>query len=278
MLGLAPGDPPRAARRHLLRLRRGGSRRVRLGRSRGPRRCPRRAPLAPLRARWWPFAGSSASCWASSRPAVARPDGAAVAAARGRCLPHHGRPRRRHLRARRLPGPHREGEARPDRAVASCPSAREWDALRRRARRPGSDESSGCSACRRSSSSGAEVLMVSADVGDRAQMEEAFRQAEARFGAVHGVIHGAGIVGGNTFRPFREIGRRSASSSSTPRWRGFSCSTRSWRAASSTSACSPRRSPACSEASPTPPTRPPTSSWTPTRTHATSGVARAGSA
>jgi NAD(P)-dependent dehydrogenase (short-subunit alcohol dehydrogenase family)/acyl carrier protein len=53
---------------------------------------------------------------------------------------------------------------------------------------------------------GAEVLVVSADVGDQAQMEEAFRQAEARFGAVHGVIHGAGIVGGNTFRPAAEIG------------------------------------------------------------------------
>jgi len=53
---------------------------------------------------------------------------------------------------------------------------------------------------------GAEVLAVSADVGDVAQMEEAFRQAEARFGTVHGVIHGAGIVGGHTFRPIEQIG------------------------------------------------------------------------
>ena len=53
---------------------------------------------------------------------------------------------------------------------------------------------------------GAEVLTVNADVGDVGQMREAFRQAEARFGAVHGVIHGAGIVGGNTFRPIEEIG------------------------------------------------------------------------
>ena len=53
---------------------------------------------------------------------------------------------------------------------------------------------------------GAEVMVVSADVGDAAQMEEAFRQAEGRFGAVHGVIHGAGLVGGNTFRPIEEIG------------------------------------------------------------------------
>ncbi|HKC14079.1 MAG TPA: SDR family NAD(P)-dependent oxidoreductase, partial [Vicinamibacteria bacterium] len=54
---------------------------------------------------------------------------------------------------------------------------------------------------------GAEVLTVSADVGDAAQMEEAFRQAEACFGAVHGVIHGAGIVAGNTFRPLQDVGQ-----------------------------------------------------------------------
>src|SRR5204862_86098 len=54
-------------------------------------------------------------------------------------------------------------------------------------------------------SMGAEVLVLSADVGDEAQMREAVRQAEARFGAVHGVIHGAGIVAGNTFRPVAEI-------------------------------------------------------------------------
>ena len=53
---------------------------------------------------------------------------------------------------------------------------------------------------------GAEVLPVSADAGNAAQMEEAFRQAEARFDVVHGVIHGAGIVAGNTFRPVEEIG------------------------------------------------------------------------
>jgi acyl transferase domain-containing protein/acyl carrier protein len=54
---------------------------------------------------------------------------------------------------------------------------------------------------------GGEVLLVSADVGDVSQMEEALRATEARFGALHGVIHGAGIVGGHTFRPLREIGQ-----------------------------------------------------------------------
>jgi acyl transferase domain-containing protein/acyl carrier protein len=53
---------------------------------------------------------------------------------------------------------------------------------------------------------GSEVLTVTADVGNVAQMQEAFRQAEARFGPVHGVIHGAGIVGGNTFQTIEELG------------------------------------------------------------------------
>lgn len=53
---------------------------------------------------------------------------------------------------------------------------------------------------------GAEVLLVSADVGDETQMRQALAEADARFGSVHGVIHGAGIVGGNTFRPIGEIG------------------------------------------------------------------------
>jgi len=54
---------------------------------------------------------------------------------------------------------------------------------------------------------GAEVLLVNADAGDEAQMSETFRQADLRFGTVHGLIHGAGVVGGSTFRPIPEIGR-----------------------------------------------------------------------
>jgi acyl transferase domain-containing protein/acyl carrier protein len=43
---------------------------------------------------------------------------------------------------------------------------------------------------------GAEVLAASADAGDRARMEEVRRRALERFGALHGVIHLAGIPGG----------------------------------------------------------------------------------
>lgn len=41
-----------------------------------------------------------------------------------------------------------------------------------------------------------EVLVLSADVADRDQMQAVLNQAEARFGAIHGVIHCAGIPGG----------------------------------------------------------------------------------
>jgi acyl transferase domain-containing protein/acyl carrier protein len=53
---------------------------------------------------------------------------------------------------------------------------------------------------------GAEVLVLSADVADEARMREAVREAEERFGPLDGVIHGAGLVSGNTFRPVQEIG------------------------------------------------------------------------
>jgi acyl transferase domain-containing protein len=45
---------------------------------------------------------------------------------------------------------------------------------------------------------GAEVLACAADVSDRAQMRAALERAQARFGAgaIHGVIHSAGIAGG----------------------------------------------------------------------------------
>ncbi|WP_437608191.1 type I polyketide synthase [Sorangium sp. So ce834] len=43
---------------------------------------------------------------------------------------------------------------------------------------------------------GAEVVTVRADVTDAAQMRAAAREALARFGALHGVIHAAGVAGG----------------------------------------------------------------------------------
>jgi NAD(P)-dependent dehydrogenase (short-subunit alcohol dehydrogenase family) len=57
--------------------------------------------------------------------------------------------------------------------------------------------------------SGGEVLVLSADVSDRLQMEEAFATAEARFGEIHGVIHSAGVAPGGVVQlKTREMGER----------------------------------------------------------------------
>jgi NAD(P)-dependent dehydrogenase (short-subunit alcohol dehydrogenase family)/acyl carrier protein len=42
---------------------------------------------------------------------------------------------------------------------------------------------------------GAEVLIITADVANQGQMDDAVQQALARFGAVHGVFHAAGLPG-----------------------------------------------------------------------------------
>ena len=44
--------------------------------------------------------------------------------------------------------------------------------------------------------SGAEVLPISADVTDLVQMRAVVAQAQAQFGAIHGLIHAAGVAGG----------------------------------------------------------------------------------
>jgi NAD(P)-dependent dehydrogenase (short-subunit alcohol dehydrogenase family)/acyl carrier protein len=43
---------------------------------------------------------------------------------------------------------------------------------------------------------GAECLILTADVSDKAQMREAITETHRRFGAIHGVIHAAGVAGG----------------------------------------------------------------------------------
>ncbi len=55
---------------------------------------------------------------------------------------------------------------------------------------------------------GAEVLVISADVCDPAAMAAAVDQAVARFGALHGVIHAAGVTTGTSIRcPVHELTR-----------------------------------------------------------------------
>jgi polyketide synthase PksJ len=47
---------------------------------------------------------------------------------------------------------------------------------------------------------GAEVLVLQADITDKEQMEKAITEAENRFGALHGVIHAAGLMDGSYFK------------------------------------------------------------------------------
>jgi acyl transferase domain-containing protein len=52
---------------------------------------------------------------------------------------------------------------------------------------------------------GAEVLCVAADAGDEAQLRAVVAAAEERFGRIDGVIHAAGVVGGEGFGAIQEL-------------------------------------------------------------------------
>jgi len=54
---------------------------------------------------------------------------------------------------------------------------------------------------------GATVFVAQADVADGGRMQAVVDEAERRFGPIHGVIHAAGVVGGSSFRPVRELTR-----------------------------------------------------------------------
>ena len=54
-------------------------------------------------------------------------------------------------------------------------------------------------------SGGAKILVMQADVTDEAQMTAILAQIEAQFGALHGVIHAAGISSGQFFDPMQEL-------------------------------------------------------------------------
>lgn len=52
---------------------------------------------------------------------------------------------------------------------------------------------------------GGQVLYLQADVGDREQMRAAVFRAEKKFGKIHGVIHSAGIIEGESMRSIQEL-------------------------------------------------------------------------
>ncbi len=56
---------------------------------------------------------------------------------------------------------------------------------------------------------GAEVMLVQADVADKAALQTAVASAEARFGAIHGVIHAAGLAGEKTIKLLGQVDKQS---------------------------------------------------------------------
>jgi len=68
---------------------------------------------------------------------------------------------------------------------------------------------------------GAEVLAVSADVAEEQQMQALVARAYQKFGALHGVIHAAGIMDENAFRAIGEISPEDCERHFQPKARGL---------------------------------------------------------
>jgi NAD(P)-dependent dehydrogenase (short-subunit alcohol dehydrogenase family)/acyl carrier protein len=83
------------------------------------------------------------------------------------------------------------------------PAREEWDA-HLSARGSGDPVSQRILRLRAIESLGGRVLVLKADASDRAAMEGAFTAAKKQFGPINGVIHAAGLILGDAFRPISE--------------------------------------------------------------------------
>ena len=68
---------------------------------------------------------------------------------------------------------------------------------------------------------GADVMVGTADAADESAMSAVIRQAESRFGPIDGVIYGAGIVGGETFRMIENLDRAACEQQFHPKVAGL---------------------------------------------------------
>ncbi|MFP2933973.1 SDR family oxidoreductase, partial [Pyxidicoccus sp. 3LG] len=100
---------------------------------------------------------------------------------------------------------------------STMPAPSEWDAYL--ASHPADDKvARQIAAVRELEKRGAEVMVVRADVADAAQLEAAVAQVEARFGAVHGVLHCAGVTQGpSLYNPLTDIGRNESETQFGPK-------------------------------------------------------------
>lgn len=55
---------------------------------------------------------------------------------------------------------------------------------------------------------GSQVIVLAADASDSSEMSAALEQAETQWGRLNGIIHAAGLVRGNGFRPLRDVDRQ----------------------------------------------------------------------
>ena len=70
-------------------------------------------------------------------------------------------------------------------------------------------------------SHGAEVLVLAADVADAARMRQVLEQVDARFGALHGVLHCAGVTFGDSlYNPLTDLGTQASETQFRPKVHG----------------------------------------------------------
>ena len=89
-------------------------------------------------------------------------------------------------------------------SLSALPPVQEWDDYLRM-HDAGDRNALRIERVRRLQALGARVLMLQADIADRDRMREVFAEAERAFGSIDGVVHAAGIVSADAFRPLVEI-------------------------------------------------------------------------
>jgi amino acid adenylation domain-containing protein len=74
---------------------------------------------------------------------------------------------------------------------------------------------------RRLEAAGGEILVLTADVGDKEAMEGVIREAEKTFGPINGIIHAAGVTSaGSTLCPVEEVGEDELNQQFRPKIKG----------------------------------------------------------
>ncbi len=90
--------------------------------------------------------------------------------------------------------------------VADFPAENEWDSLAQTLP-PKDPVLQKIKTLQTIKKNGSEILILKADITNEPQVQQAIEQAEQRFGGLDGVIHAAGLVGEQAFKPIPELTR-----------------------------------------------------------------------